>query len=166
MRSAIRLLTLAVVPFVAGAALASPATIAEDLRLTRDQAVQVSRPCDRAVEELGKQLDSANQAASRTAADNADRLCEQARGGFATLRPPGSLPPAAQEQLREFGRRMAAGMSGRRKAISSARDFLIKPDKATAELYKKRMIDAQEQIGKGIELLKQIAAEQKVDLSQ
>lgn len=159
-------LSLLALPLLAGTAEAATPAITEDLRLLRDQTVQASRPCDRGVEELGKLMDQANQAASRAAADSADRACEQARSAFATLKPPGSLPGPAQEQIREMGRKMASGMSSRRKAITAARDYLIKSDKPTAELYRKRMIEAQNSIGQGIDILKKVAAEQSVDLSQ
>jgi hypothetical protein len=151
----------------AGPSLAATATPEQraDLLAVRDQMLSAIAPCDQKMGDLDANLRANKPSAdTRATADEADRICEASRAAFATMRVPTSVDAAAQAQIKQAGQKWAAAMSARRRAISAARDYLQKPDKATAEIYQKRVVAAQDQIGEGAKLLMAAGKSVGIDL--
>jgi hypothetical protein len=126
------------------------------------------QPCDQRIRELTDSLQlrtpGASAGSTRSLADEADRACEAARAAFATMHTPTSLDEQGTAMLKQAGQKWAAAMAGRRRAVSLARDYLLKPDQATAQAYAKRLEAAQAQVADGVDLLKKAAAAIGVDL--
>ncbi|MDB5364252.1 MAG: hypothetical protein JWM77_179 [Rhodospirillales bacterium] len=125
-------------------------------------------PCDQKMgdltESLAQSKPGSGPAVTRAIADEADRICEAARTAFVTMRVPNSIDPNAQAMVKTAGQKWSAAMAARRRAVSLAREYLLKSDKATAEAYRKRLEAAQEQIGDGVQMLMAAGKSVGVDL--
>lgn len=125
-------------------------------------------PCDQKMgdltESLAQNKPDSGPAVTRAIADEADRICEAARAAFVTMRAPTSIDPEAQAMVKTAGQKWAAAMAARRRAVSLARDYLLKADKPTAEAYRKRLEAAQEQIADGVKMLMEAGKSVGVDL--
>jgi hypothetical protein len=142
-----------------------------DLLAVRDQMVAAIQPCDQKIGDLTESLENLRLGKSgvtadlaRAAADEADRVCGMSGSAFSTMRIPASVDAAVQAKIRTAGQKWATAMSARRRAVSVAREYLQKSDKATGQLYLKRLETAQTQVAEGAELLKTAGKDVGVDL--
>ncbi|GIL41068.1 hypothetical protein [Roseiterribacter gracilis] len=159
--------------FAAGPSLAATATAEQraDLIAVRDQMVAAIQPCDQKIGDLTESLENlrvgkagTTATLARGVADEADRVCGLSGSAFSTMRIPTSVDAAVQAKIRTAGQKWVTAMSARRRAVSVARDYLQKSDKATGQLYLKRLEAAQAQVAEGAELLKSAGKDAGVDL--
>lgn len=171
----IRSVVPALLLLAAGPSLAAPATPDQraDLLALRDQMVSAIQPCDQKIGDLTESLENlrvgkagATAEQARAAADEADRVCGVSGSAFSSMRVPSSVDASVQAQIRTAGQKWATAMSARRRAVSVARDYLQKSDRATGQLYLKRLEAAQTQIADGAELLKAAGNAAGVDLTK